>query len=279
MRKMIWVCLFYAGFFANLFELNIAPNFDKIDYERPIVVCIPSYKNQAHCIACLESVFSQNYSNFRVIYIDDASPDRTYELVKNYIYENNLSDKIHVIHNDINRKMLPNHYLMGHLCEDNEIIVSLDGDDKFYHENALKRINAAYMDPDVWVTYGQFKEEGAYVPHKPRPLMKYKLHPQIIRKLPFMFMQPRTYYAGLFKQIPREYFLNHLEFYETAGDVAIMTFLIDLAREHTYFIPEEIYSYNNDTAYNEYRFERDHQLNTEKLILTTKPLPKAEAPY
>ncbi|MCH9621156.1 MAG: hypothetical protein S4CHLAM20_05720 [Chlamydiia bacterium] len=279
MKLLYLSLLFISCLFCNLFEYNIAHNFNEADYERPIVVCIPSYNNEDVCIACLDSVFSQKYSNFRVIYVNDASIDDTSNLIEDYIWKNNLSDKIVIINNLKNKGMLSNHILMANLCEDNEIIVSLDGDDKFSSEYSLARINSAYMDSDVWVTYGQFKEEGETYPHKARPFIKYKLHPRIIRKMPFMFMQPRTYYAGLFKQIPKSYFQINNSYYPTAGDVAIMTYLIDLAREHTFFIPEVIYTYNTKNPINDHKVDRELQLEYEKIIKRRKPLEHAEAPF
>lgn len=32
----------------------------------------------------------QNYTNYRVVYIDDSSPDKTGEHVKSYIYSHNI---------------------------------------------------------------------------------------------------------------------------------------------------------------------------------------------
>jgi len=41
--------------------------------EKSMVVIIPSYNNESYCEKNLTSVFSQQYENYRVIYIDDCS--------------------------------------------------------------------------------------------------------------------------------------------------------------------------------------------------------------
>ena len=82
--KVLLLCL-VAPLFSIPSEYNYAPDFDKVDFERSIVVCIPSFNNEAFCRECLESVFIQDYENFRVIYIDDASTDST----NKYVYEFN----------------------------------------------------------------------------------------------------------------------------------------------------------------------------------------------
>jgi glycosyltransferase involved in cell wall biosynthesis len=42
----------------------------------------------------LDSIFHQDYDNYKVYYVDDNSEDRTAELVKNYIRKNKLYEKI-----------------------------------------------------------------------------------------------------------------------------------------------------------------------------------------
>ena len=61
--------------------------------EKAIVVVIPSYDNCEYYKQNLDSVFAQNYHNFRVIYVDDASPDQTGPLVKQYIKEKGQEDR------------------------------------------------------------------------------------------------------------------------------------------------------------------------------------------
>ncbi len=64
-----------------------------IQDELPLVVVMPSYNNAERYTLTLDSVFSQKYENFRVVYIDDASPDDTDDLVEQYIKEHGLEYK------------------------------------------------------------------------------------------------------------------------------------------------------------------------------------------
>ncbi len=53
----------------------------------------------------------QDYQNYHVVYIDDASPDRTGYNVLDYIEEKGIpDDKIKVFINDKNKKALYNIY-------------------------------------------------------------------------------------------------------------------------------------------------------------------------
>ena len=38
------------------------------------------------------------------------------------------------------------------------IIVSIDGDDWFKHDNVLTKLNEVYNSGDVWMTYGTYEE-------------------------------------------------------------------------------------------------------------------------
>lgn len=49
----------------------------------------------------------QNYTNYHVVYIDDASPDKTSDHVRNYIISQNIPmDKVKVITNKDNKKQI-----------------------------------------------------------------------------------------------------------------------------------------------------------------------------
>ena len=114
--------------------------------ERSIVVIIPSYNNVRWVEKNLMSVFEQKYENFRVIYIDDCSTDGTYgqvnELVKKHHHENRVS----VIHNEMRCGPMANWYKAIHLCDDNDIVVHLDGDDWLAHDQVLAYLNKIYAE-------------------------------------------------------------------------------------------------------------------------------------
>ena len=55
--------------------------------EKQFVIMVPSYNNAEWFERTLDSIFSQTYQNFRVIYIDDASTDGAGEFVRAYIKE------------------------------------------------------------------------------------------------------------------------------------------------------------------------------------------------
>ena len=56
--------------------------------EKEIVVVIPSYNNEQWYERNLQSILEQNYANFRIIYVNDCSQDRTGECVEKWVISN-----------------------------------------------------------------------------------------------------------------------------------------------------------------------------------------------
>lgn len=244
--------------------------------EKPLVVLVCSYNNEPYCIGNLESIFQQNYENFRVIYINDASTDRTGELVKKFIKEHNLETKITYIENPVNMKAMANTYHGIHLCDNDEIVLVVDGDDKLYGKSAMQFINKAYHDDNVWVTYGNYKKgfkpiekskKGCSKPVAIR-ILRNALH----RTVGYRWSHLRTFYAGLFKRIPKQRFMYHGKFLPSGHDIAMMMNLIDLAREHTYFIDEVLYEYNRNNPIADHKIHLREQMFIGRRALKQPPL-------
>ncbi|MES1224459.1 MAG: glycosyltransferase family A protein, partial [Bacteroidota bacterium] len=134
--------------FLNSINLMINAN------EKHLVIGICSYNNKNWYEKNLKSVFSQNYENFRVIYIDDNSPDGTGDLVENYLKVHNLENRVTLIKNKTRKNLGANHYNIIHSSYDDEIIVILDGDDWFAHNNVLQKVNEVYQDDNIWMSFG-----------------------------------------------------------------------------------------------------------------------------
>ncbi|MES2122367.1 MAG: glycosyltransferase family A protein, partial [Chlamydiota bacterium] len=153
----------YSGHYKPLYDLNeLDPNnpipqaHRTSTNEKSFVFVVPSYNNSEWYEYNLDSIFAQDYPHFRVIYVDDNSPDGTGELVRAYVEKKGWSDKVTLICNTERVGALANLYRAIHLANPTEIVVNLDGDDWLPHKNVLNRLNQAYKDPNVWLTYSQF---------------------------------------------------------------------------------------------------------------------------
>lgn len=157
MQKLV---LFLKKSLVLFFITSVFVSQASLCYEQPeelsIVVIIPSYNNEQYYKENLDSVFKQKYAQFRVIYINDASTDATGELVEAYVQSSGMGDKVTIIHNEYNRKALMNIYQAVHMCDDNDLIVVLDGDDQFAHDHVLAKFNRVHADGSIWLSYAQY---------------------------------------------------------------------------------------------------------------------------
>lgn len=225
---MKWLCVF-----LSLVSLGWAA-------EKPIVVVIPSYNNEKWVEKNFRSILEQNYTNFRIVYIDDASKDSTFAKVCALASKTHIPVKL--VHNEDNQGALRNLYQEIHQCDDDEIIVTVDGDDWLAHKDVLLRINEVYSAEDIWMTYGSYQTTrgdrgiGRSVPQR------------VIERNSFRkYTQPshlRTFYAWLFKKIAKEDLLYKGEFLPMTWDLAIMFPMMEMAGTRQKFIEEIVYIYN-----------------------------------
>ncbi len=242
--------------------------------ELPLAVIIPSYNNAKWYKRTLDSVFSQKYENFRLVYIDDCSPDGTGDLVEQYIKKHSLEHKCTLIKNKERCRKLKNIYNAIHSCDDREIVVQIDGDDWLAHDHVFADINKVYQTSDIWLTYGQYrnvpKEEaikwGKTHSGFSEPVPQSVIHNCQFRKYKWFYNQLRTFYAWLFKLIKLEDLLskNLLEyvgkFYPTSNDCAMMYSMLEMAHYRFEFIPDIAYIRNLYSPIVTFKVEKEMQI-------------------
>lgn len=174
-------------FFWFLILLVLVPPLVGKEKELPFVVIIPSYNNVKWYDENLKTILEQDYTNFRIIYLNDCSKDGTQEAVENFLkthvhdyrvidYDDSFSDDISTVTNHfvhlvnyekhffvlINNKSrcgaLANLYRAIHSCRNDEIVVTVDGDDFLHHKDVLKELNTVYSSGSVWLTHGCLME-------------------------------------------------------------------------------------------------------------------------
>lgn len=212
-------------------------------HNKQIVVVVTSYNNALYYQKNLDSIFSQDYDNFSVIYIDDCSPDGTAALVESYIALHGQQARCILIKNSYNESQMANHYKAVHMCPDDAIIVHIDGDDWLAHDHVLSYINDVYSSEDVWLTYGQTVEYPAGNISFARELYPDMISHNAFRDYPFIFNHLRTFYAWLFKQIKLQDLMYEGTFYgmNPAPDAAFMYPMTEMAGTHVKFIDEVLY--------------------------------------
>ena len=103
---------------------------------KPLVsVCLLTYMQQNYIEDCLKGIISQTYPDMELLILDDASTDRTFEIIKSY--EKALRDKFHYL------LMVQHEQNCGNICANmnwfldkirGEYIMFCAGDDIMYRD-------------------------------------------------------------------------------------------------------------------------------------------------
>ena len=112
-----------------------------------MIVVVSCFWNAENYIEkCINSVKSQNFSDFKMFLIDDMSTDNTVEKIKNLIKND---ERFVLLLNEEKKFKLKNmNELIKNkvLINDEDIIVELDGDDWLHNSNVLNLINKKYTE-------------------------------------------------------------------------------------------------------------------------------------
>lgn len=223
------------------------------------VILIPSYKNERWCVQNIESALSQEYSNFRIVFVDDCSPDNTFEKVKSYVKDSPNAKKpplkygISLIRNSQRLGAMENLYNMVHSCDDNEVVITLDGDDKLAHKNVLSKLNEVYSSGEVWMTYGSYKGSDGHIGCC-KPYEKNIIESNAFRNVPWRASHLRTFYAGLFKKIKKEDLYGpEGNFLDMAWDCGFQFPMLEMSGDNFRFISDILYIYNIDNPISDFR--------------------------
>ncbi len=238
--------------------------------DREFVILIPSYNNIKYYQKNLDSVYSQTYSKYRVVYIDDLSPDGTGEAVQEYVSKLGKDPITTIIRNQDRKLALANIYYNIHSqCQDHEIIVMLDGDDQLANPNVLNILNEKYKNNDIWMTYGDcyFINEKVRC-HWSQAMKDTEIELNRFREWNGAPTHLRTFYTWLFKKIKLDDLLYEGDFYKMTYDVAILMPMIEMAGFHHMFIDEVLYLYNDNNPISDHRIDQQLQLDLNKYIRT-----------
>lgn len=128
-----------------------------------VSVIIPSYNHEKYIEECIESVLSQTYRDREVLVIDDASKDRTPEILKGY------ENRIHLILHETNQgtyKVLNE----GLAHAKGEYFAILNSDDVWLPKKLELQVNLLDAHPEYVFchTFGKFiDQDGNEIPGRP----------------------------------------------------------------------------------------------------------------
>jgi len=243
--------------------------------ENRFVIVIPSYKNKEWCRKNLLSALSQKYPHYRIIYTDDCSPDGTADEVQNIIDSFDKDKRVTLVRNQSRLGAMHNMYNMVHSCEDDEIIVVLDGDDWLAHSGVLSRLNEEY-NKGVWITYGQYRSYPDNGLGCSRQFPQNVIDTNSFRRFRWCTSHLRTYYAWLFKKIREEDMKDNGSWLEMSSDLAAMFPMLEMAGHRQAFISDILYIYNYSSPINDAKVNINLQQGLEMKLRSKTPYQKIE---
>lgn len=211
------------------------------------VFVTPMYNASKTLSQLLLSIAAQSYKKWEIILIDDVSSKDDVQ-ASNYIIDsfNKLFDhrfeKQLKVHWNEEKKWEVSNVLLGvSMCQDEDVICRIDGDDYLTDNDALAILNAVYT---------QTKADALWTAHRwnlsdknisgPMPE---NADPHVY---PWVSSHLKTFRKGLLNNVPVDNFKNqHGEIVRRAGDQAIYLPCLHNAKVRGY-VPRVMYSYTID---------------------------------
>ena len=161
MRKMgallVFVGLALFFFFAG--SKREEPLMDSDD-QKQFALIFYAHNRVDFCEKMLRSVFEQDHGAYRVLFLDDASVDGTFEQVQRFCLEQNQEDRVVLMRSEERIGPLQSLLRAVEQCKDSEIILPLEG--WLSHSRVLSRINRSFQNRDVWAASCQVLEYPSY---------------------------------------------------------------------------------------------------------------------
>ncbi len=138
------------------------------------------------CDRMLRSVFEQEYDRYRILFIDDASVDGTYEQAQRFCVEQDQEERVVIMKNEVFSGPYQSLLRGIEQCSEHEIVLPLGG--WLAHNQALSRFNRAFQNCDVWAVSSQ--------------LMDYPSYKILELREGEAFFPPLCFYAVIFRSLP-----------------------------------------------------------------------------
>lgn len=239
------------------------------------IVVVTPFRNPGEAFErCIRSLAEQDYADFEVILIDDASTDAA----SNFHPDD---PRMRVIRRDRQMGLAANlHDVLLHACHADDVVVCVDGDDWLVGTDVLSYVDEIYRKHDCWVSFGQFEfENGDYGFSQP---FSSEEDFATLREY-FRTSHLRTFRAGLFERIAEqdpEYAClkkRDGEWLDSAVDVALMCPLLELAGfSRARFVDRVLYHYNGEGPNHTHNERRQSQVESFEYIRSKPRFTKVQ---
>ena len=248
-----------------------------------IDVITPVYNAENYIVRCIESVIAQDYNNYTMHIIDDASTDNTRHVIDEYLktLPDDLRNKVFVTTNYNNCGAVCNQVnTISDQCGDG-IVMLLDGDDWLVN------------DPNIFHMYNNLYNEGAEFTYGSCwsvadniPLIAQEYPPEVkanktYRDYKFNWNMPYTHLRTFRSWLMHSYLHDHgykafkdpvtKEWLKAGGDTAVFYAMLEYADfDKVVCVPDIVYNYNDANPLNDYKVNGDEQTKNASAVLAKK---------
>ena len=240
---------------------------DTANMNNRFVFLIGSYNNEMWCSQNIESVLSQTYTNFRILYYNAASTDKTFEIAKQY------ADKDSRIKLVTTKERHPKTWFLSNLStfeviEDSDIVCILDGDDFLASEEVLSYVNEVYNKSNCWMTYGGMKVwsggESVEEPYPQNTEAPYEIKQNKNYRIDlWRYSHFRTYKGFLWNRINKQDWVSSKDGeYMSMEDLITMYSCMEMCPSDKVFrIDQPVYIWNSSNANGGSRTSDEFKIN------------------
>ena len=218
-------------------------------------IVIPSYNNKKWIETNIASIVNQTYTNYDVLYINDASTDDTATVVQDIIDTHKLNNWTLLNWTDNKQRgfnVNPNEdHIINFMDHEDDILMFVDGDDWLINDDVLEKLNEYYNKHDPWMTYGGMYSHPsgklAFPQNTPYPddVHSKKLYRQDTWRASHL----RSFRWFLYSKIKKEDLIwsKSGEYYYNAEDLAVSFFCMEMCPKYKIGVVDfPTYAYNED---------------------------------
>jgi cellulose synthase/poly-beta-1,6-N-acetylglucosamine synthase-like glycosyltransferase/peptidoglycan/xylan/chitin deacetylase (PgdA/CDA1 family) len=125
-------------------------------YTPPVSIIIPSFNEESVCIKTVESLIAQNYPDYEIVFVDDGSKDRSYEILKiKYI----LNRRVKIYKKENGGKATALNFGIAKAMHD--IVILVDADTQF-KKDSIHNLVRHFQDPKIGAVAGNVQVGNDY---------------------------------------------------------------------------------------------------------------------
>lgn len=217
-------------------------------------VVVPSFNSVDYLPKTLRSLEEQTDRGFQVCVIDDGSTiAQQREIILDFCQRNQWRWQFNPQNIGALAGMVQ--AIADFHCDDDDVVVIVDGDDWLSTPHALSHLRQIYDNEDAYITWGQceISPAGATPMKYAQPVPQMVIEQKLYRQIPFVFWHLGTFKYYLWRHIKDEDLRDENgQYWLLMKDKATLWPMLEMAGHKIRFVPETLLIYNLANPLNDY---------------------------